>query len=65
MPDNDVRSWGGRVVGFAGSLLLAAVLLYLAVGLLQCIWVWLIIIAIVVVGLGIAIWWLRRRKTYW
>jgi hypothetical protein len=62
---DDVRSWGGRVVGFAGSLLFAAVLLYLAVGLLRCIWLWLVGVAIVVACLGIAIWWLRRRKTYW
>jgi hypothetical protein len=63
--DADPRTWASRILGGAFSLLLAALLLYVAVAIVQAIWVVLVVVAVMVgiaAGLGI---WLRARFRGW
>ncbi len=65
MSESEVKSWSSRIAGLAGSMLLAAVLLSLAVDVLRSIWVWLVIIFGAIALVAGFIVWLKRRLNGW
>jgi uncharacterized membrane protein len=65
MSSSNPRGWLDGVLGFCFSLLLAAVALYIAVGLIKAIWPILLALLIVggLVAAGVAL--LRSRNRGW
>jgi predicted tellurium resistance membrane protein TerC len=59
------KSLTARLVGFAAAVLLVAVLLTLAVWLIQQIWVWLLAGTLIVVLIWIGILVVRWRRDRW
>ena len=59
------RSWLDQVVGGCFSLLLGAVAIYLAVRLIEAVWLILLVILGVVGVLGITVAVLRGRRQRW
>lgn len=65
MSNYDPRSLVDRIVGVCLSLLVGAVAVYIAVRLLQAVWVVLLVIVCVGIFLSLAVTLLRRRQRRW
>lgn len=50
---------------FAWTMFLVGLLLWLAVWLIQQVWVWLLVILAVVLPVGGLVWWVRVRRDRW
>ncbi|MGC4104874.1 MAG: hypothetical protein QM753_00785 [Thermomicrobiales bacterium] len=59
------KSFLSRLLGAAWTILIIAVLLWVAVKLLEDIWIWIVVIAVVVLGIRIAFWLRRFRRDQW
>ena len=65
MSNSDPRSWLDRFVGSALGLLLASIAVFVAVRLIEAVWIALVVIASVAVGVGVAVATLSRRNRRW
>jgi hypothetical protein len=59
------KSLLSRLLGAAWTILIIAVLLWLAVHLLAQVWIWIVIIIGVVLLVRIGLWWQRTRREDW
>jgi hypothetical protein len=59
------RSFLSRLLGAAWMILVITVLLWVAVKLLQEVWIWIVAIVVVAVLLRIAFWLRRFRRDQW
>lgn len=62
MPPQSILS---RLLGAAWTLLIICGLLWLAVRLLQQVWMWVIAVLILAVLVRLVFWWQRLRREYW
>ena len=65
MRPSDPRSWLDRVVGACLSVLVGAVAVYIAVRLIEAVWVVLVVIGIVAACIALAVTVLRSRRNGW
>ncbi|MGN6032924.1 MAG: hypothetical protein ACTHQE_14815 [Thermomicrobiales bacterium] len=59
------KSFLARLLGAAWTILVVAVLLWVAVKLLQDVWIWVVTFVVVAVLLRIAFWLRRFRRDQW
>jgi len=59
------RSLLSRLLGAAWTVLVIAVLLWLAVRLLTEVWIWVVVIAFILLAVRAAVWWRHIRREYW
>ncbi|MGN6484577.1 MAG: hypothetical protein ACTHMX_09240 [Thermomicrobiales bacterium] len=59
------KSFVARLLGAAWTILVVAVLLWVAVKLLQDVWIWVVTFVVVAVLLRIAFWLRRFRRDQW
>ena len=59
------KSLLSRLLGAAWTILLIAVLLWLAVHLLAQVWIWIVAILGVVLLVRIGLWWRRAHREDW
>jgi len=58
-------SWLDQLVGACFSLLVGAAALYLAVRLIEAVWVMLVIVVLAAAGMAGVVAWLRSRRQGW
>lgn len=51
-----------KLLAIAWTVFVACLLLWLAVWLIQQIWVWLLVIAVVATGVSVLVWYRRRDR---
>jgi hypothetical protein len=59
------KSLLSRLLGAAWTLLIVAVLLWLAVHLLAQVWIWIVVVIGVVLLVRIGLWWRRAHGEDW
>jgi hypothetical protein len=65
MSSSDPRSWLDRFVGTAFGLLVASIAVFVAVHLIEAVWVVLVVIAVAVLAIGVVVALLRARARRW
>lgn len=65
MPGSDPRSWPDQLVGLCFSLLIGAAALYLAVRLIEAVWVTLLVIGSLLLAASLSWLVIRRRRGGW
>jgi putative effector of murein hydrolase len=59
------KSFLSRLLGAAWTILLVAVLLWLAVHLLAKVWVWIVAVTAIALVVRIVLWWRRVHREDW
>jgi Flp pilus assembly protein TadB len=59
------KSFLSRLLGAAWTILVIAVLLWIAVQLLVQVWIWIVVIVAVVSLIRLALWWRYLRRDWW
>lgn len=59
------KSFLSRLLGAAWTILIIAVLLWLAVKLLASVWIWIVVIGVVLLLIRIAVWLRRFHREQW
>lgn len=59
------KSFLSRLLGAAWTILIIAVLLWVAVKLLAAVWIWIVVICVVVLLIRVAVWLRRFHRDQW
>lgn len=59
------KSFLSRLLGAAWTILIIAVLLWVAVKLLAAVWIWIVVIGVVLLLIRIAFWLRRFHRDQW